>query len=197
MIVVLAQPLDAAARAFVDLAGGEAVLLTVRELSEPGWRHQPAGGLETTLIGGRRIAPSEIAAVVTRIPAVAPETLRHINPADRTFVAAEMTAFLLSWLTKLVACGRMVVNRPSAGSLMGPAWSRERWLVEGYRAGFEPFARTLAVPLPPPPMTGGVRTIVVVGDECVGDASRALRERARSLARRAGVTLIGLCVDAD
>jgi hypothetical protein len=168
-------------------------MLTVRELSEPGWCHRPSGGGdETAVIGGRRIAPSDITAVVTRIPAVAPETLGHIDPSDRAFVAAEMNAFLLSWLSRLDC---LVINRPTAGNLMGPAWSRERWLVEGWRAGLEPFAHTLSVPLPPPP--AAARTIVVAGDACIGDASTDLCERARGLARRAGVTLVGVCFDED
>ena len=199
MIVVLAQPLDAAARGFVERSGGEAALLTVRELSEAGWSHSPTGSLDSddvSVIGGQRVAPSDISAVVTRIPAVAPETLRHIDPRDRVFVAAEMNAFLLSWLTKLEGRGCVVVNRATAGSLMGPAWSRERWLAEGCRNGFEPFARAVPVPLPAVPPTG-TRTIVVAGDACIGDASPHLRDRARGLARRTGVTLMGFCVDED
>jgi hypothetical protein len=189
MIVILANKNDAAARALVDQAHGEAHLLSARDLSQPGWRHRPTGGEEIALIGGRRMAPSDISAVVTRIPAVAPQMLGHIQLSDREFVAAEMNAFLLSWLSRL---GCLVVNRPTAGCLMGPAWSHERWLVEGYRAGFEPCARTLPAPFPPPEAT---RSVVVVGDACVGDAARDLGERARALARRAGVTLVGFRVD--
>jgi len=190
MIVVLADRRDAGARAFVEGSAGEAQLLTARDLSEPGWCHCPTGGEEHAVIGGLSIAPREIAGVVTRIAGVAAETLRHIDPAERGFIAAEMNAFLLSWLSRL-ACP--VVNRPSSGSLMGPAWSRERWLVEGCRAGFEPCARMLPVPLPA--ASCETRTIVLVGDACIGDASSGVSERARALAERAGVTLLGLCLD--
>jgi hypothetical protein len=190
MIVVLANRRDAAAKAFVEGSAGEAQLLTARDLSEPGWCHRPTGGAERAVIGGRSIAPHEITGVLTRIPAVVPETLGHIDPSERGFIAAEMNAFLLSWLSRLEC---PVVNRPTAGSLMGPAWSRERWLVEGRRAGFEPFSRTLPVPLPP--ASGETRTIVLVGDGCIGDASSDIGERARALADRAGVTLLGICLD--
>jgi hypothetical protein len=192
MIVVLAQPHDEPARAFVDRAKGEAVLLTARDLSEPGWIHRPPSGADRAPIAGRRRSPSELAAVVTRMAGVAPAALGHIQPSDRDFVAAEMNAFLLSWLAALDC---PVINRPTAGCLMGPPWSRERWLVEGCRVDIEPFARTFVVPLPPAPAPGATRVLVVVGDECVGDASAELGERARALARNAGVSLVGLCFD--
>src|SRR3954471_20615590 len=101
MIVVLANRRDAGARAFVEGAAGQAQLLTARDLSEPGWCHRPTGGEEIAVIGGLSIAPREIPAVLTRISGVAAETLRHIDPAERGFVAAEMNAFLLSWLSRL------------------------------------------------------------------------------------------------
>jgi hypothetical protein len=190
MIVVLADRRDAGARAFVEASAGEAQLLTARDLSEPGWCHRPTGGEDVAVIGGLSIAPREITAVLTRIPGVAAETLPHIEPAERGFIAAEMNAFLLSWLSRLEC---PVVNRPTAGSLMGPAWSRERWLVEGCRVGFEPFARTLPVPLPTESCQ--TRPIVLVGDACIGDASSDVGKRARALAERASVTLLGLCLD--
>jgi len=189
VIVVLANRSDESALALVERAQGEALLLTARDLSESGWRHSPTGGDETAIIGGRRIARSEISAVLTRFPAIAPAALTHIDPSDREFVACEMNAFLLSWLSRLEC---LVVNRPTAGSLMGPAWSRERWLVEGCRAGLEPFSRQApVVPMPSVP----TRMVVVVGDACVGDIPPRLGARALELARRGGVTLVGICVD--
>jgi hypothetical protein len=189
VIVVLANRSDDSALALVERAQGDASLLTARDLSVPGWRHSPTGGDETAVIGGRRIARSEITAVLTRLPAIAPAALAHIDPSDREFVASEMNAFLLSWLSR-IEC--LVVNRPTAGSLMGPAWSRERWLVEGCRAGFEPFSRTAPVQMMPPVPT---RMVVVIGDACVGDVPLRLGARALELARRGGVTLLGICVD--
>ena len=75
---------------------------------------------------------SELQAVVTRRPAVVAEELAWIDPADRSYVAAEANAFLVAWLDA-IPC--RVVNRPTATSLAGPSWGPLQWAAAAGRAG--------------------------------------------------------------
>jgi hypothetical protein len=70
--------------------------------------------------------------VVVRRPAVAAEELPWIALDDRHYVGAEINAFLVAWLSALPC---PVLNRPTATSLCGPAWSQTYWQVAATRAG--------------------------------------------------------------
>ena len=63
-------------------------------------------------------------AVLTCRPAVLAEELGRIAADDRSYVAAELNAFLVAWLSALPS---RVVNRPTPRSLCGPAWNRVQW----------------------------------------------------------------------
>lgn len=189
MLVVVASRSDAAARALCERAPpGTAHLLSWRELSTPGWRYygDPEDGEDTAVI-------AEITAVVTRCPAVPPHELGHIVPGDRAYVAAEMTALLVAWLTRL-RCP--VFNRPRDGCLCGPRWPPERWTMLASSLGLRavPVERR-AVPGLAPSTTRAaappgfeLRTVTVVGRDA--DASGDLADAALTLARAAGVTLL-------
>lgn len=130
MYVVLANRSDQVAPAVVEYwqrsAGISAALLTCADLSVAGWRHQLGRAQDDIAqIAGHRVAAAEIRGVVTRLPAVRIDELSQIVAADRTYVAQEMTAFLLSWLTKL-RCP--LVNPPTAMCLAGKGWRQEQWL---------------------------------------------------------------------
>jgi hypothetical protein len=60
------------------------------------------------------------------------DELHWVRREDRDYVAAEMTAFLLAWLTVLHC---PVVNRPTAMSLNGPNWRAEQWLLTASSLG--------------------------------------------------------------
>ena len=130
MLVVVAGRHDATARAFVERhAGAGIALLTGDDLSRPGWRFSLGNGGPgadgSAVVGGRQVATTDIAGVLTRLPHVTEAELPAIVPEDRTYVAAEMTAFLLAWLSAL-RCP--VLNPPTATCLAGPYWWPAQWV---------------------------------------------------------------------
>src|SRR5262245_59736765 len=126
VIVVVASRTDAPARNFVRRYAAQGVyLLTPADLSHCGWSYR-VGHIEASMavIGGQRMAARDLRGVVTRLPAVSEDDLEHIAAPDRAYVAAEMQAFLFSWLTAL-RCP--VLNRPAPSCLAGPAWRPAQW----------------------------------------------------------------------
>jgi hypothetical protein len=188
MLVILAHPRDEGARALAARwHDGGACLMTPRDLSRPGWCHHigvPCGD-EWCVASGERIRTAALGGVITRLPAVAPADLPHIAARDRDYVAAEMTAFLVSWLTRL-RCP--VLNRPDATSLMGPNRGRERWLTLAARAGLRPAQRTCGAPAVPAALATAM--VTVVGRRWIGDVAPELGAQAVCLAGRANVDLL-------
>ena len=110
MLVVVASRYDEAARSLVDRwANQEARLLTCEDLSVVGWRYSMSGKDEvssslldsTAVVDGQVVAVEEISGVLTRLPCVFEQELLHIVPDDRAYIASEMNAFLISWLSEL------------------------------------------------------------------------------------------------
>lgn len=133
MLVVLSHNHDASAVQLVaDWSGGRAALLTSADLSLAGWWHSWPDDLDlvsglsgpAAVVAGRPMLTRDITGVLTRWPRFLEQELVSIDPADRAFVAAEMTAFMTAWLSQL-SCP--VLNRPSSLSLCGPPWRREEW----------------------------------------------------------------------
>lgn len=199
VVVVLAGRGDAAAARFAAGAGRMVRMLTPADLSEPGWSLAvPGADPSTAVISGERVASESIAGVVTRLAAVTEHDLPHIIAADRAYVAAEMTAFLLAWLTSL-RCP--IVNRPTAQCLSGPAWRRAQWIVAARRLEIPAVPVTLdAHPATPPLKTAdqdGGTDIVVIGRHHVGAADPVLVARAHALAEAAGADLLSVRFDGD
>jgi hypothetical protein len=191
LIVVVASRLDQGARMLAARPGTDRVaLLTCEDLSVPGWRHYVAtAGTPVSVIGGREVAVGEITGVVTCLPSVSELELLHIVPSDRAYVAAEMSAFLLSWLSALTCT---VVNRPSPTCLSGPYWRPEQWARLASQAGMrvQPVHRRVTLaPCAAPAVTEGV-TITVIGDRCLGQAAATTLSGARRLARAADVEVL-------
>ena len=166
-------------------------LLTCEDLSVPGWRHYvAAAGTSVAVIDGREVAVEEITGVVTCLPNVSELELLHIVPSDRAYVAAEMSAFLLSWLSAL-SCP--VLNRPSPTCLSGPYWRPEQWARLASEVGMrvQPVHRRVALDIvcQRPPSRTGV-TVTVIGERCLGQAHTATLAAASRLARAAGVELL-------
>ena len=191
MIIVIASRHDLGARALITRLGADsAALLTPGDLSLPGWRYYlAAAGTSAAVIGGRKIALKEVAGVVTCLPSVPELELLHIAPADRAYVAGEMTAFLLSWLSTL-RCP--VINRPSPTCLSGPYWRPEQWAYAASRAGMRvrPVHRRVAFPADAAPAVTESITVTVVGERCLGQADTTVMTGARRLARAANVELL-------
>jgi hypothetical protein len=118
------------------------------------------------------------------------QDLPYIAAEDREYVAAEMDAFLASWLTRL-RCP--VLNRPVATSLMGPNRSRERWLLLAASAGLRPAARRSLAPGGVP--ASATASVTVVGRRWMGAVAPELGAQAVCLAERAGVDLLTVQFD--
>jgi len=191
LIVVVASRLDQGARMLAARPGTDRVaLLTCEDLSVPGWRHYvAAAGTSVAVIGGREVAVEEITGVVTCLPNVSELDLLHIVPSDREYVAAEMSAFLLSWLSAL---GCPVVNRPSPTCLSGPYWRPEQWARLASEVGLhvQPLHRRVALALSATPAVTQSVTVTVIGERCLGPADTATLAGARRLARAADVELL-------
>lgn len=171
---------DEAARIAREL---DAKLVTPRALSQCGWCHYPVGGGRDVLpMDGELVVATEVRGVVTRIAAVQPADLPHIAEPDRAYVAAEMTAFLLSFLTALEC---PLINRPTATSLIGPGFTPVRWRAAAAAAGF-----TCDAPADQSELA------VVVGTRCFGAPDEASKRAAVALAQGAGAELLGLCIAA-
>src|SRR6266545_2541670 len=117
-IVVLASAADQVAFTLHDrLSRSDVAVLTPRDLSRPGWFYRPGTRGSALVADGEEFGSEEIAALVTRLPWVSEFELPQIVEGDRAYVASEMGAFLIAWLSEL-ACP--VANRPSPSCLCGP-----------------------------------------------------------------------------
>jgi len=199
VLVILARQQDQTAKALAERwRGHDAHLLTSVDLSTVGWRHHlPPNGASEAVVSGRVVATEEIAGVLTRLPYVDENELDHIIPEDRAYVSAEMTAFLVSWLSGLTC---PVLNRPTPTCLTGPNWRPERWVHAAAQLGIpvSPVRRDVTptskawkeVPRPP------LLTVTIVGDRWFGRIDHALGVQAQRLAKAAGVGLLAVHFEA-
>jgi len=195
MIVIVANRWNQTSGALASRwAAYDVAVLTAQDLSVAGW-HQRLSDMDGgTAVAQRKLVPqNEISAVLTLLPCVVEEELPDIVPEDRRYVAAEMTAFLLSWLSRLKC---PVLNRPTPTCLSGPYWRPEKWVQVAAQAGIpvQPVRRLAALPgsngtedpLPAP------ATLTVIGKRIFGEADPVLRSQARCLADLAGVELLAV-----
>jgi hypothetical protein len=195
VIIVIASCYDQGARTVAARWGTDrAGVLTCADLSVPGWRHYSAGaGTSVAVVSGRAIPVGDITGVVTCLPSVSELELLHIVPAERAYVAAEMTAFLLSWLSALTC---PIVNRPSPVCLCGPFWRPEQWAHAASRAGMrvQPVSRRVPLTAAATPAAAESITVTVVGERCFGQADPAVMDGVRRLARTVGVEMLAVRV---
>ena len=165
MILILANGLDQQAHSLAQRWGG--TVLTPADLSQAGWHYElPQSTGSFAVASGRKIPVSDITGVLTRISCITERDLPDISDEDRSYVAAEMHAFLTAWLDSLDC---PVLNRPTASCLCGPS---DR--------------------LPSMFDDEGDGAVVVVGDRCFGAADSRQSELALGIARQAGVELISV-----
>ena len=195
IVLLLASRRDAPAATLAAREAGAGVrLMTPHDLSQEGWTFHlgdPAG--MTAVLAGRPLRGADIAGVVTRLGGVTEDDLPHIAPEDRSYVAAEMSAFLLAWLTSL-ACP--VVNRPTPHCLSGPYWRQEQWVIAAERLGIP--ARTVVRRAGDGIGTAATRPghiVTVVGSRHFGADDEVLAERAHALADAAGAELLAVEFD--
>jgi hypothetical protein len=162
-------------------------LLTCDGLSRRGWIHHPAAPERSWAVLDEVAVPIiAIRGVLSRLPRVAESELPGIVPEERAYVAAEMMAYLVAWLSSLPC---RVLNRPSPLNLTGPSWHPEQWLREAKRAGLPTrrahrvaacFTDSAASRLPPTASLDVAElpmSITVVGERCFGDSGEGPIDR--------------------
>lgn len=195
MIVIVASRYDTPARRLSERwAGAGGCLFTPADLSVGEWRYCPGDPLNSTaILGVRKVKQSEIRGVFTSLQWIWAGELADIVVEGRAYVAAEMSAFLLCWLSGLTC---PVLNRPTAGCLNGPAWGREQWNAAAAQAGMRvQLVRRrahLVLPAAEEPNQLAPVTVTVAGDRCFGETDKALLSQARCLAGVAGVDLLAV-----
>jgi hypothetical protein len=202
VLVVLARDGDVVADRLAGICEpGEVVTLRPADLACIGWcesvgENALSPSTATAVIAGRKVPRERIRGVLTRLPEIAERDVRHVARADRPYVAAEMTAFLIGWLSNL-ACP--VINRPTPQCLWGPVWSPERWAMTAVDSGLRARPVHRHVVFPPPvradSMLEETLAMTVIGDRCFGSFDAALHLGARRLARAADVDVLTLQFD--
>ena len=192
MIVIVASQWDDGARRFASgSVDHEVRLLTSRDLSVAGWRIFVSGADCNTVVVDRELVPEkDITGVLTRIPCIDEEELLHIAPEDRSYVAAEMTAFLLFWLSQLKC---PVFNRPTPRCLSGPCWRTESWVRLAAQAGIPVTAVHRQANLKgsnSDKENRSLATVTVVGGRAFGETSKTLHHHARHLAEQIGLEIL-------
>ena len=128
MIAIFASRFDEPTREAAEAwrLDDEVALLTIADLLSGGWAVR-TGSLKDSriVVGGRARHASEVAGLINLMPCVYDFELLSVPRRDRDYVGAELTAFLVWWLNAMPC---PVINRPTPGSLNGPAWQQEQWV---------------------------------------------------------------------
>jgi hypothetical protein len=195
MIVIVANRWDETPKAVASRwAVRDVEIMMPQDLSVAGWR-QGSDSLDgdAAIVAGKLTPQKEITGVLTRLPCVFEEELVEITPDDRRYVAAEMTAFLLFWLSRLKC---PVLNRPTPTCLSGPHWRREKWIHVAARAGIpvQPVHRHAAPTgsSPQEKILSTTCTVTVIGNRTFGEVEPLLHQQALCLAKSAGVELLSI-----
>lgn len=196
MIVVVASAYDVRALRIVAHWGSQcAAILSAEDLCMPGWiLKAPLGPPIAAVVSGRTIPTNQIRGILTLRPCIFPEELQNIQAAHRKYVAAELNAFLLAWLS-VQSCP--VLNRPTPCCLGGPNWRPEQWTQAAARLGIPAETRRHVPNENAVPNAGEVLEVIAVGERCFGCDDSILRDRTLKLAQAAGVDLLSVRFSAD
>src|ERR1700694_1414634 len=201
MIAVIASRRDVDA---IDLVARwskyGARLLMPDDLCKPGWRFEPGRPEEgMAVIDGAPVRVRHIGGVLVRLGAIDGSDLPQLAPGDRRYAAAEMTAFLISWLSELTC---PVINRPSGSCLAGPNWGPEDWCLLAHQAGMRTDSMCLSVGLESESRTihgsghasigDHTETVALIGESIFGGGDPVLRGQARRLANLADVEYLSV-----
>jgi hypothetical protein len=193
VLVIAANRYDQVAKEMVSRwATLGAGLLTCVDLSLSGWQYPLSmTNKSMAVIGGQVVPVKEITGILTRLPCVFEQELTEIILDDRAYVAAEMTAFLLDWLSELKC---PVLNQPTPTCLLGPYWRQERWVYTAAQIGIPIHAvhrrATLSTLTPSAPLDECSASVIVVGKHCFGAVDETLAAQARQLADVAQTNLL-------
>jgi hypothetical protein len=188
-LLVLAGSFDMEAATFVEAsAAANVVRITPRDLSRDGWTFRSGDASSAVAVSGsRRLARKDIRGLLPRLSHVDESQLPHIAQQDRAYVASEMTAFLLAFLS---AFDGEVHNRPTPQCLCGPLWSAERWRRLAAALGIPVrFQRRVASREEiTPSLDQRPTAVTLVGDVVFGDTG--LGPAVVALARAAGAEML-------
>lgn len=210
MILIIASRFDAGAAALARRwHRHDACVLTCEMLSQRGWVFIPGDPDEgrVVLASGRTVDVRDISGAVTLLPYVGEAELPQIAKKDRPYVAAEMMAFLVAFLTALPCA---VLNRPTPVCLTGPYLRPEGWLRAAAREGLRIRGVTRNIPRPlragsGGPLASGIgridetpepyRLVVAVGRRVLADhsgehLSASFTDAVGRLARGSGAGLL-------
>jgi hypothetical protein len=102
-----------------------------------------------------------------------------------------MSAFLMFWLSGLTC---PVLNRPTPLCLSGPGWRPERWTRAAAQVGL--CVRAVERDTRPERSLGDadrpIHSVTVIGSHVVGEVDADLKQRARRLAKLAGVSFLNV-----
>lgn len=194
-ILILASATDDSARALAQRwASSGARLLLPQDLLRAGWQYHLGHIRDSVSVAdGERFSAGDLGGVLTRISSISPHELIEVAPEDRSYIAQEINAFLVAWLSALPI---PVVNRPTPICLSGPSWSHGQWVHAAANAGMRATpARRIAPGVahePYLPLSGTPMVITVVGKNCVGIADSVLRSHARKLAVASSTALLSV-----
>jgi hypothetical protein len=200
MLVILASRFDAeSASLAAEWASYDGRLMTPADLSKSGWRDLvgETPSRASAVISGKKVDLGDIDGVLVRLPGILEAELGNVVAADRKYVASEMTAYLISWLTRLEC---PVYNRPSANSLLGPGWRAEQWVhaaanlglrVETMRVGCGDGRRRVR------PRRRSMNAVTAVGDHVFGAPDERTARQVRALSASAGAATLTAWFSSD
>jgi hypothetical protein len=172
LILVLSNLANEAAGELVRMfPTGTASLVTASDFNQSVKASISVGDFSPSEItlGGIRTTAGRISGVVSTIPYFLPQEFYYIDPADREYVCAELSAFLIYFLSEL-ACKKL--NPPSARRLSGLGLHRVEWLKAASGCGVPiwPVRTKNGTPLPVGDSEGLQQTrSTIVGDAVVGE----------------------------
>jgi hypothetical protein len=181
-------------------AAWDVTLLSCEDLSTAGWRHRVGDSVGSqAVIGGAIVAEPDIRGVLVRRPWIMDLELTHIALEDREYVAAEMNAFLTSWLVHLDCA---VLNRPQGTCLCGPNWRPLQWVQAASLLGIpaEPVrcsipasdVRNISSEWPQESQREPPIEVTVVGNRCFGSPTAHYALSAQKLAEFARTPLLAV-----
>jgi hypothetical protein len=141
-------------------------------------------------VRGQPIPQQDITGVLARLPWVTEGEVIEIAAQDRSYVAAEISAFLLFWLSQLHC---PVLNPPTPTCLSGPCWRAEKWAHMAARAGIPivPIRRDTRLDSPPvASLPATTVCVTIVGRRVFGKVHPELLDQSRRLAELAKVELL-------
>jgi hypothetical protein len=169
-------------------------ILTCKDLSVSGWNlYLQDIERSTAIIEGKSIKFEEIKGVWNRLPFVTEHELDHILLTERKYVASEMMAFLVAWLS-LLSCP--MINMPTPTCLSGPNWSQLQWACAAFRMGISIYPLSYYVSnnnrFLEQKDGGCITNVTVIGRRSFGSDDKELLNKTKCLANHAGTDF--LCV---